>query len=145
MKFMVDANVNDAVGDFLLARGYVVDFVNKSFLPKTPDSDLNALAQVEGWIIVSYDKDFLRKIQQPRYGFPDPACSGYGRIMFMIRVSQQLKRIEQCMDIIEHIHGRALESDRRLLLTIGDNWIRYDDEPLARTPKTPKGSPAPTG
>lgn len=143
MRFMVDANVDDAVGDFLLARGHVVDFVNKSFLPKTPDPELNAIAQVEGWIIVSYDQEFLRKIQQSRYGFPDPARSGYGRIMLMVRLSLQLKRVEQCIDIIEHIYARALESERRLLLTIGPNWIRYDDEPLARTPKTPKGAPDP--
>lgn len=135
---MLDANVNDAVGDFFLARGYVVDFVNKSFLPKTPDADLNAIAQLEGWIIVSYDQEFLKKIQQPRYGFPDSARSGYGRIMFLVRLSQQLERIERCFDIIEHIYARAHESERRLLLTIGPNWIRYDDEPLPRTAKTRK-------
>jgi uncharacterized protein with PIN domain len=137
MRFMIDANVNHAVGDLLLSRGYEVDFVNQSFLPKTPDSDIDAVARRDGLIIVSYDQQFLKKIQQPRFGFIDPASSGYGRIMLMIRLSQQVARMDQCFDMIEHVHAKALVSGRRLLITVGLNFIRYDDEPLPRTPKTP--------
>ena len=138
MNFMLDANVDDAVGHFLAGRGHAVDFVNKSYLPKTPDPDLDMIARTRGLIIVSYDQAFLKKIQQTRFGFTDPARSGYGRIMFMVRLSQQAKRIVQCIDIIEHLNARALASDRRLLLTVGPNWIRYDDEPLPRTSKNKK-------
>ncbi len=130
---MIDANVDDAVGDFLLTRAYNVDYINKSFLPGTPDNEIDSVARIEGWVIVSHDQRFLQKIQQPRYGFSDLARTGYGRIMLMTRESQQLSRISQAIDLIEMCHGKAVESERRLLITLGPNWIRYDDEPLSRT------------
>jgi hypothetical protein len=133
---MIDANVDDAVGDFLASRGHIVDFVNRSLMPATPDQVINDIARIEGWIIVSYDQQFLKRIQQPRFGFPTPVRSGYGRIMLMVRLSQQLARMRQCLDIVENLHATAVASERRLLLTIGPNWVRYDDEPLARTTRT---------
>lgn len=135
MKFMVDANVDDEVGDILLSRAYPVDYVNKSFLPGTPDSQIDSVARLEGWIIVSHDQAFLQKIQQPRFGFTERAHTGYGRIMLLTRESLQISRVGQCMDLIETLFEKAVDTDRRLLLSIGPNYIRYDDEPLARTPK----------
>lgn len=137
MRLMIDANVDDAVADLLATRGHVVDLVNKAFLPATPDQVIDDIARLEGWIIVSHDQQFLKRIQQPRFGFPNPARSGYGRIMLMVRLSQQRARMQRCLDIVESLHATALESERRLLLTIGSNWVRYDDEPLPRTSRTP--------
>src|SRR5690606_33776359 len=112
MKFMVDANVNDTVGHFLESRSYTVGFVNQLFLPGTPDPDIDGLSRVQGWVILSYDQRFLKRIQQPRFGYTDPASSGYGRIMLMVRLSQQLGRILQCIDIIECMYHKAMETDR---------------------------------
>lgn len=133
MRFLLDANVDDAVGDVLLGRAHTVDYVNESFLPGTPDNEIDNVARIEGWIIVSHDQRFLRRIQQPRFGFTESARSGYGRIMLMTRESLQVRRMEQSLDIIELLHSRAVETGRRLLITVGDNFIRYDDEPPLRT------------
>jgi uncharacterized protein with PIN domain len=135
MKFMVDANVDDGVGDILLSRAYPVDYVNKSFLPGTPDSQIDNVARLEGWIIVSHDQAFLEKIQQPRFGFTERAHTGYGRIMLLTRESLQIVRVVRCIDLIETLFEKAIDTDRRFLLSIGPNYIRYDDEPLSRTPK----------
>lgn len=142
MRFLLDANVNDEVGDVLIARSFVVDYVNNSFLPKTPDGEIDTVARIEGWILISHDKKFLRKIQQPRFGFTDSASTGYGRIMLMTKESLQVRRIEQSMDIIEMIHTIAVATHRRLLLTVSDYFIQYNDEPVPRTPRAPKQEPS---
>lgn len=101
MKFMVDANVDEALGAMLDSRGYRVAFVNQEFLPATPDADIDMVAQQEGWIIISHDQRFMRKIQQPRFNFPDPVTTGYGRLMLCTRESQQVRRFEETIELIE--------------------------------------------
>lgn len=133
MRFMLDANVDEAVGTFLESRDHRVNFVNRSFLPGTPDSEIDAVARIDGWIIVSHDQRFLRKIQQPRFAFSDPAHSGYGRVMLMTRLSQQATRVRQCLDIIEMVYAHAMATGRRLLITVGPAFVRYDDQPAPST------------
>lgn len=133
MRFMIDANVDDAVGDIILARGMLVDYVNKSFLPGTPDSTIEDVAKIDGWIIISHDEKFLQKIQQPKFNFGDVAASGYGRIMLCTRESLQTKRFAEVFDSIQLLFDYACNSGKRMLVTIGVNWIRFDDKPLIRT------------
>ena len=47
----------------------------------TPDGDIDVIARVDGWIIVSHDRRFMRAIQQPRYNFDIAVTTGYGRVM----------------------------------------------------------------
>ena len=134
MRFMVDANVDHAVGDLLNSRGHEVDFVNRLFAPGTPDDAIDAFAKADGWIIVSHDRDFLKKIQQKRFNFPDAANTGYGRIMLSGKESQQLDRVSSTLGLIEAYHAWAVETFHRLVITIGPTWIRFDVHVLERTP-----------
>ena len=134
MRFMVDANVDHAVGDLLDSRGHEVDFVNRLFAPGTPDDAIDAFAKADGWIIVSHDRDFLKKIQQKRFNFPDTADTGYGRIMLSGKESRQLDRVRSMLELIEKYHEWAVATFRRLVITIGPNWTRFDDQALEQTP-----------
>jgi hypothetical protein len=132
MRFMIDANVDHAVGGFLRQRGHHVDFVNRMFAPGTPDDAIDAVARAEGWIIVSHDREFLRKIQQKRFSFRETAGTGYGRIMLCGRESLQLERVRATIEVIELYHRWAVTMSRRLVVTIGTNWVRFDDTVLDR-------------
>lgn len=132
VKFMVDANVDEALGSLLEHRGYRVAFVNQEFLPGTPDADIDTVARRDGWIIVSHDRRFMRRIQQARFNFADPVTTGYGRIMLSNEEAQQVVRFNETIDVIEMLITYALHAGKRLVVTIGPNWVRLDDMPLVR-------------
>ncbi len=132
MKFMIDANVDEALGTMLDFRGYRVAFVNQEFLPGTPDADIDTLAQREGWIVISHDQRFMRKIQQPRFNFSDLVTTGYGRLMLCTWESQQVRRFDETIELIETLVAWAVGASKRLVITIGPNWVRFDDMPLVR-------------
>lgn len=75
----------------------------------------------------------MKLIQQPRYNFDESVTSGYGRIMLSGPEPEQRSRMEQVAGLIEHHLGWAYRNDRRFLISIGSNWVRYDDRPLPRT------------
>jgi len=78
-------------------------FVNDAFLPKTPDPQIEAFARNECWIMLSG------------------------------RESQQVERVAEVCDPVEALHGCALRIGRRFVVTIGPNWIRFDDQVLNRS------------
>ncbi len=133
MRLLIDANVHQGVGEVLRAHAHEVLFVNDAFFPKTPDPQIDEFARTEGWIIVSHDKEFLRKTQQPRFNFRDSIETGYGRVMLSGRESQQVERVAEVCDLVEALHGCALQTGRRFVVTIGPNWIRFDDQALNRS------------
>lgn len=130
---MIDANVDEAIGSLLEYRGYRVAFVNQEFLPGTPDTDIETVARRDGWIIISHDRQFMKRIQQPRFNFPDPVTTGYGRIMLSSEEARQVRRFNETIDLIELLIAHALRAGKRFVVTVGPNWIRMDDMPLVRT------------
>lgn len=130
IRFLIDANVDAEAGSVLASRGHDVSYVVQVFPDGTPDGDIDAFARIEGWIIVSHDRRFMRVIQQPRYNFDISVTTGYGRVMLCGPESGQRIRLEETIDLIELCYSWALRNGRRFLLTIGLNWIRYDDRPL---------------
>ena len=133
MRLMIDTNVIHGVGTMLRSRGHTVEFVNVLFAPGMPDSDIDSFARLQGWIIVSHDQEFMRKIQQPRFNFELSVASGYGRIMLTGKESAQLDRFRDTVELIESYHQWALRTNHRLVVTIGPTWIRFDDQPRNQT------------
>jgi hypothetical protein len=129
MRMLIDANVHHGVGKILFEAGHDVDYVTKSFLEGTPDDEIETFARSDGWIIVSHDKRFLTRIQQPRYNFADPANTGFGRIMLMTSPATHLVRIGECLRLIELLHTESISENKRFLLVIGDHFIRFEDKP----------------
>lgn len=137
LRFLIDANVVAHVGSVLYDRGHEVEYVSRAFADGTPDDDIDDFARVQGWIIVSHDRRFLSRLQQPRYNFPDPAASGYGRLMLNGNNALQVGRVTETIDLIERYHSWAIGTGKRFLACIGPNWTRFDDQPLPKTPMTP--------
>lgn len=135
IQFLIDANVDAEVGNILANRGHEVAYVVQLFPEGTPDRDIDAFARTEGWIIVSHDRRFMKVIQQPRFDFDIAVTTGYGRVMLCGPESGQRSRLEETIELIELYYWWALRNGRRFLLTIGPNWIRYDDQPLIPGPR----------
>lgn len=129
-RFLIDANVSRTVGDVFADRGHDVDYVVRAFQEGTPDDAIDVFARTEGWIILSHDRRFMKRIQQPRYNFAETVASGYGRIMLCGPYVQQQVRVEQTIELIEMHLAWARINDKRFLVSVGPNWIRYDDMPL---------------
>jgi hypothetical protein len=128
MRLLIDANVHHHVGQILLSANHDVEYVTSSFLDGTPDEEIEIWARTYGWIIVSHDRQFLRRIAQARFDFDDTAGSGFGRIMLMTSVSSQLTRVSECLPVLELLHDEAVRVGNRYLVTIGERFIRYDDK-----------------
>ena len=131
-RIPVDANAQYRVGTALADAGADVLWVTDVFPQATEDDAIDQYACSEGRIVIGHDQRFLSRIQQVPYRFELPASTGYGRIMLMGRESAQPDRIAECLPILLLIHRWALENGRRFLVTIGDNWIRYDDRVISR-------------
>ncbi len=65
-------------------------------------------------------------------------------MMLCGRESDQAGRISSAASYLSTCHTWAWDNDRRFMVTIGDNWIRYDDEVLKRTPKMSRNHPETT-
>jgi hypothetical protein len=131
-RIVVDANAKDAVGDVFLDAGADVVWVTREFDEGFPDDEIDDFARKQGRIIVGHDQRFLQSIQQRMFQFNIPATSGYGRIMLCGREERQPDRLREALPFLILCHNWAIETGRRFLATVGDNWIRFDDKPIAR-------------
>lgn len=131
-KIVVDVNTHDTVGLVLAELGADVIWANSYYAEETLDETIEVEARAEGRIIVSHDRNFLKMIQQRRFQFDTPASSGYERILLCGYEPRQADRIREVIPLLELIHRWAVDTGRRFIVTIGDNWVRFDDKPIAR-------------
>jgi len=140
-RIVVDVNTHDSVGDVFLDAGANVIWANREYDKGTPDEEIDFAAKEGGRIIVSHDRRFLQMIQQRRFQFDVPASTGYGRILLCGSEPRQANRVREILPLLEIIRNWAIATDHRFIVTIGDNWIRFDDKPIARVirgePATP--------
>ncbi len=131
-RVIVDANAKNEVGDVFQEAGADVVWVTRSFDEGFPDADIDEFARNEGRIIVGHDQRFLQSVQRRMFQFDIPVTSGYGRIMLSGREERQPDRLRELLPFLALCHRWALATQHRYLVTIGDNWIRFDDKPIAR-------------
>lgn len=131
-RILVDANAKDEVGEVFLNAGADVVWVTKEFDEGFPDDGIDAFARRQGRIIVGHDQRFLQSIQQRMFQFDIPATSGYGRIMLCGREERQPDRLREVLSFLILCHEWAAVTSRRFLISVGDNWVRFDDKPIAR-------------
>jgi Domain of unknown function (DUF5615) len=131
-RIVVDANAKDEVGDVFLAAGADVVWVTREFDEGFPDDGIDDFARTQGRIIVGHDQRFLQSIQQRMFQFNIPATSGYGRIMLCGREDRQPDRLREALPFLILCLDWARATNHRFLITVADNWIRFDDKPIAR-------------
>lgn len=131
-KIIVDVNIHDAVGGVFAQSGANVIWANTYYPKETPDEIIEDFARSDGRIIVSHDRRFLQMIQQRRFQFDTPASSGFGRILLCGHELRQTERIREVLPLLETIWQWTIATNHRFIVTVGDNWIRFDDKPIAR-------------
>ena len=130
-RFLIDANVHTGVGTELSDAGHDVAYVYDVFPPGATDDEVDQYAKSQGRIVVSHDAGFMRRIQQRMFQFEESLTSGYGRIMLSGNEADLPDRMREILPLLELLIERALKTEQRLLVTVADTWIRYDDRPRA--------------
>ncbi len=131
-RVVIDANAKDEVGNVFLEAGADVVWVTREFDEGFPDKEIDEFARKQGRIIVGHDQRFLQSIQQRMFQFNASAATGYGRIMLCGREERQPDRLRETLPFLILCHNWAIETGTRFLITVGDNWVRLDDKPIAR-------------
>src|SRR5215217_7108686 len=93
IRFLLDQNVGNSIADFLRGCGHQVMLSRELFSPKAPDQLLMVTADIEGLVVVSYDKDFgnLASLFPP--GYRGRFERGAGRLQLRVRESQAVHRL----------------------------------------------------
>lgn len=127
---MIDVNVHDDVERLFLNLGAVVYSAKRDIAQDAPDDVIDEFARRRGCIIVSHDRRFMQLIQRRLYDIP--ASTGYGRILLCGNERRQALRLQEVLSLLVLYRTWTVDTDRRFLAAIADNWIRFDDKPIAR-------------
>lgn len=92
MLFLLDEDIDVAVGAFLSAGGHEVRYARQLFGPQTKDANNSAYARSQGAILVTGDKALARSIRQKRTA---------GCLHLHDLGTEQLDRVRTVMLVIE--------------------------------------------
>jgi len=118
IEFLVDENVPTTVGTFLESRGHLVYSVGDTFAKSSPDPLLLAAAELNGLVVVTFDRDFKRLIQQLPTGIRGRAHRQAGRLSFTCKEPEVLDRITELIELIEFTYAFAVGRGQRFVMQI---------------------------
>lgn len=120
IHFLIDENVDDAVGRYLRLRGHHVRLVNKVFAAMTKDEVIAAYGDEDKAVVVTGDKDFKNLVQRAPQGSRQRFRS-LSRISLGCREPRAKQRIEELIESIEFEYEQAQKrDDKRLIMQISD-------------------------
>jgi predicted nuclease of predicted toxin-antitoxin system len=108
MKFFLDENFPKPAADLLTARGHEVFDIRSTEFEGSNDSQIFELAQAEGAIFLTTDKDFFHTI-------PFFYQKHKGIIVITLRQPNRRGLIEKLLFALDHIDLTAIESKVLLL------------------------------
>ena len=123
ISFLVDENVPNDIVLFLRDRGHTVYYVGDTFVKGSPDQVLHFAAELNGLVVLTFDKDFKRLVQQLPAGSRTSTRRSAGRISLTCTEIVAVSRIRQLISLIEAHYEFALAEDRRLILQISETTI----------------------
>lgn len=132
-RILIDINAHSDVARFFQDAGATVELARTVLRETALDSEIDDYARRNGCIIVSHDRRFMQLIQRRPYQRDIAASTGYGRILLSGKERSQADRLREVLPIMNIYHHWAVETDRRFIVTIADTWIRFDDQPIARS------------
>ena len=118
IRFLVDENVPVDVITFLRERQHVVLPVGEYFAKSSPDVLLAAAAEIEGLVIVTFDRDFRRLVRQLPSGVRTQAAHHAGRISVTCTETELLGRRRTLIDVIEVHYAFSQRQGHRLIMQI---------------------------
>ena len=118
IRFLVDENVPEAITELLRSRGHVVESVGEAFAKSSPDSLLLTAAEQWGFVVVTFDKDFKRLIQQVPLGRKGKFSSRAGRLSLSCDEPEAIGRISEMISLIEVIYTHSTRDGKRFIMQI---------------------------
>lgn len=125
IRFLVDENVPISIIYFLRDRGHIVDPVGETFAKSSPDALLMVAAEINGLVVVTFDKDFRQLIRQFPEGTRTRAKHLSGRITLKCREDEAHARIEAEIEAIEWGYTQAQQRQRRFIMQISTTGITF--------------------
>jgi predicted nuclease of predicted toxin-antitoxin system len=123
LKFLADNCVPDSVGRALTEAGHEVILLRDILPTNSPDPLVASVAELNGAILVSFDKDF--KTLAPRIGIGQQRFRKLSRIAFRCGEPEAAKRLRVALGLIEFEWTAAqTASDKRVIIEIGPTYIR---------------------
>ncbi len=124
LRFLLDQNVQDAVLDFLVGRGFETLRVRDTTGAEAPDSLIGFVANSQGLVLVTHDRHFRRFSRllagQQRRQFE----TGAGHIVLQVRENRSVERLQAEWRHILHHHADAQESGLRFQFVLTDTGFQ---------------------
>jgi hypothetical protein len=121
--FLVDENAPRDIVTFLESRGHEVHYVGETFVKGSPDLLLLSAAEVNGYVIITFDKDFKQLIRQLPVGVRRRTERMAGRISFSCKETVAISRIQELIGIIEAHYDFAVEQNKRFVVQMSETSI----------------------
>lgn len=118
IRFLTDENVPAAVTEFLRNRGHEVVQVGETVAKGSPDQVLLAVAELQGLVVITFDRDFKDLIRQLPEGNRTRVERGAGRISLRCMEHEARDRIEQLIEVIEFHYEIAEQRGHRFIMQI---------------------------
>jgi predicted nuclease of predicted toxin-antitoxin system len=124
MRFFTDQNVPESVALALESAGYEVTRLREKIATNTPDPLVAAVAEANGAVLVTMDRDFKALVKRASIG-----QQRYRKLSLLrfekCRESQAAARLASAMSLIEHewAVGNG-NQDRRMFVVICTEVIR---------------------
>jgi hypothetical protein len=118
VRFLVDENVPAGVTAFLRERGHDVLPVGEYLAKGSPDQLLTIAAEMEGLVIITFDRDFKRLVKQLPHGSRGRFERSAGRISLSLPEPQALERTRAVIESVEFHYRQAHRSGNRFVIQI---------------------------
>lgn len=129
IRFLLDENVPTAsVGELLRDRGHEVQMVGEAFPKASPDALLLAASEIEGFVVVTFDNDFRRLIEQIPTGSKTRFNRQAGRLSLRMDAPQVVARLRDTIDIIEFQYERSQARGQRFIMQLSLTSILMSEQ-----------------
>ena len=118
IRFLTDENVPADVTEFLRDRGHEVIQVGDNLAKGSPDVALLAVAELQGLVVITFDRDFNDLIRQLPAGNRSRVERGAGRISLRCMEHEARGRIEHLIEVIEFHYEFAQAQGHRFIMQI---------------------------
>lgn len=124
MRRLVDQNVPDAVAVFFRARGHDVRLVRELLGRAAPDQLIAVTAELQGVIVVTFDKDFSRFRKLLPEGQRSGFVAGAGVLHLAMREPRGVARLTEEIEIIEMYVARAAREGKVVRIRLTETTIQ---------------------
>lgn len=123
IRFLTDENVPFAVTEFLRSHGHEVMQVGENLAKGSPDELLLVTAELQGLVVMTFDKDFKSLIQQIPEGRRSSVARRAGRVSLRCREHEARSRIADLVEVIEFHYDFAGRRGSRFVMQISGTSV----------------------